>query len=154
MRRINADGLELIKAFEGCRLTAYRDPVGIWTVGYGSTGAHVKRGVTLTQAQADQLLRLDLDRFEATVNAATRQVPTTDNQFAAMVSMAFNCGEGAFLKSSIRRFHVAGKPKLAAAAFLLWIKAGKRPLKGLIRRRHAERLLYLRPDSLTEARTA
>lgn len=149
MRRINAAGLDLIKAFEGCRLTAYRDPVGVWTVGYGSTGAHVRRGVTLAPAQAEQLLRDDLDRFEAAVAAATRHVPTTDNQFAAMVSMAFNCGEGAFLKSSIRRWHVAGKPRLAAAAFLLWIKAGGRPLRGLIRRRTAESRLYLRPDDAT-----
>jgi lysozyme len=147
MRQINAAGLALIKTFEGCRLTAYLCPAGVWTIGYGSTGRHVHHGMRITPDQAEDLLKIDLERFEAAVDAATHAVPTTDNQFSAMVSMAFNCGEKAYLRSSIRRWHCAGKPKLAAAAFLLWVKAGGRKLGGLVRRRAAESRLYLSPDN-------
>jgi lysozyme len=149
-RRINAAGLNLVKTFEGVRLTAYRCPAGVWTIGYGHTGPDVKPGQRITEAEAEALLRGDLDRFECGVTKAIGDVQTTDNQFSAMVSLAFNIGMGdpkqgvsGFLLSTVLRQHRAGNTQRAAAAFLLWVKANGRTLKGLIRRRSAERTLYL-----------
>lgn len=143
MRRVNQAGIDLIKSFEGLRTRSYRDPVGILTIGYGSTGPHVMPGMSITEEQAEALLRQDVARFEAGVQAYLRDAPATDNEFAALVSLAFNIGLGAFRRSTVLRQHRAGRKKLAAAAFLLWVRAGKRTLKGLVRRRDAERRLYL-----------
>lgn len=143
MRRINQAGVDLIKSFEGLRTRAYRDPVGILTIGYGSTGAHVRPAMSITEAEAEALLRKDLARFEAGVHVYVGDAPTTENEFSAMVSLAFNIGLGAFRKSTVLRQHKAGRKTLAAAAFLMWVRAGKRTLKGLVRRRNAERRLYL-----------
>lgn len=145
-RRINAAGLTLIKSFEGLRLSAYRCPAGVWTIGYGHTGPDVRPGMRITEAEAEALLRGDLDRFESGVLAGIDAAPTTDNQFAAMVSLAFNIGLGAFNKSTVLRQHTAGNTQRAAAAFLLWVKGGGKTLPGLVRRRTAERALYLRAD--------
>ena len=145
-RRINRAGLALIKAFEGLRLTAYRCPAGVWTIGYGHTGPDVKPGQRITAAEAEALLRGDLDRFESGVERALNGVVTTENQFAAMVSLAYNIGLGGFGRSTVLRMHRASKFTLAANAFLLWVKAGGRSLPGLVRRRTAERALYLTPD--------
>ena len=143
-RRINTAGLELIQSFEGLRLAAYRCPAGVWTIGHGHTGPDVHPRQTITAAEAVALLRGDLDRFEAGVAKALGDAPTTDHQFSAMVSLAFNIGLGAFGKSTVLRQHRAGNAKLAAAAFLMWVRAGGRVLPGLLRRRQAERALYLR----------
>lgn len=145
-RRINCAGLALIKAFEGLRLAAYRCPAGVWTIGYGHTGPDVKPGQRITAAEAEALLRGDLDRFESGVERALNGVVTTENQFAAMVSLAYNIGLGGFGRSAVLRLHKAGKFTLAANALLLWVKAGGRSLPGLVRRRTAERALYLTPD--------
>lgn len=142
-RRINAAGFKLIKEFEGCRLQAYQDIVGVWTVGYGSTGSHVHPGLTLTEAECEALLLKDLERFEA---AVAKEAPNaTDNQFAAFVSFAFNVGEAGFRKSTALVRHKAGRHQEAADALLLWNKAGGRVVAGLTRRRQAERKLYLTP---------
>jgi lysozyme len=140
-RQIGPAGLALIKKWEGCRLTAYKDIVGVWTVGYGSTGPHVKQGLTLTQDQADKLLQDDLDRFEASVD---KNAPTaSQNQFDAMVSLAFNIGTGAFEKSTLLRKLKAGDTAGAADAFLSWVNAGGRKVQGLVNRRADERRLFL-----------
>lgn len=141
--KINAAGLALIKEFEGLRLRAYHDAVGIPTIGYGSTGSHVRMGMTITEQEAEDLLKLDLSRFERGVAQAVGAVPTTPNQFSAMVCLAYNIGVGAFNRSSVLRLHLQGKRLLAAGAFLLWVKAGGKTLRGLVRRRNAERKLYL-----------
>lgn len=146
-RRINSAGLDLIKSFEGLRLSAYRCPAGVWTIGYGHTGPDVKTGQHITPAEAEALLRGDLDRFESGVNSFLDAAPTTDNQFAAMVSLAFNIGLGAFQRSTVLRQHKAGNRQRAAAAFLMWVKGGGRTLPGLVRRRTAERALYLRAEA-------
>jgi lysozyme len=139
-RAINKEGLELIKQFEGCKLTAYLCPAKVWTIGYGSTGSHVKPGMTITQAEAEELLRSDLRRFEdAVANAAP---DATDNQFSAMVSLAFNIGISALLRSTVLRQHKAGNHDAAADAFAMWNKAGGKVLAGLVRRRAAEEALY------------
>lgn len=139
-RQINATGLALIKEFEGCRLDAYKDAVGIWTIGYGSTGPHVHPGDHITPQEAESLLQADLERFEQAVDQAS---PTaTANQFAAMVALSFNIGISALLRSTVLREHKTGNHEAAAQAFLMWDKAGGRVLAGLLRRREAEANLY------------
>lgn len=143
VRRINAAGIALIKEFEGLRLEAYKDPVGIWTIGYGSTNNPLAiPGSKITEAQAETLLRDDLDRFERAVSAMAPVA--TDNQFAAMVSLAFNVGEGegGFKTSTLRRKHNEGDYEGAANEFQRWNKAGGKVLGGLTRRRAAEAALY------------
>lgn len=139
-RGINKAGLEIIKEFEGLRLKAYICPAGVLTIGYGSTGSHVKPGMVITEAQAEELLRSDLRRFEDAVAKAAPDA--TDNQFSAMVSLAFNIGEGAFAGSTVLRKHLAGDHVGAAEAFKLWNKGGGQVLTGLVKRRAAEAQLY------------
>lgn len=147
VRRINAAGIALIKEFEGLRLEAYKDAVGVWTIGYGSTGDHVKPGMDITEEQAEILLLGDLDRFERAVSVMAPVA--TDNQFAAMVSLAFNVGEGegGFKTSTLRRKHNEGDHEGAANEFARWNKAGGKILGGLTRRRAAEAALYRRADN-------
>ncbi|MET0365174.1 MAG: lysozyme [Sphingobium sp.] len=142
-RRINAAGLKLIKEFEGCRLKAYRDIVGVWTIGYGSTGPHVTPGLTLTEAECEALLLKDLERFEKAIAAGARKA--TDNQYAAIVSLAFNVGESAVLNSTLLRLHNNGDYAGAADQFARWNRAGGRVVDGLTRRREAEAALYRKP---------
>ena len=139
-RQISQRGVDLIKSFEGLRLEAYKDAVGIWTIGYGSTGEHVVPGMKITEAQAEQLLRDDLTRFEACVEKAVPAL--SDNRFAACVSLAFNIGCDAFAGSSVCRLARAGDHGGAQRSFGLWNKAGGRVLAGLTRRRAAEAALY------------
>jgi lysozyme len=139
-RQISQRGVDLIKSFEGLELTAYVDPVGVLTIGYGSTGAHVKPGMTITPNQAEKLLRDDLTRFEACVDKAVSDL--SDNRFAACVSLAFNIGCDAFKGSSVCRFARAGDHGAAQRSFALWNKASGRVLPGLVRRRAAEAELY------------
>jgi lysozyme len=143
MRRINEAGRDLIKSFEGCELESYRCPAGVATVGYGHTGPDVRIPMCISQERADELLANDLARFEAGVEALTEGVPTNDNQFAAFVSLAFNIGLGRFATSTALKRHKLGNKIGAANALLLWNKAGGRILAGLVRRREAERKLYL-----------
>ena len=139
-RRVGKAGLNLIKSFEGLKLTAYLCPAKVWTIGYGSTGQHVKQGMAITEAQAEELLRDDLARFEASV---ARTVPNaTQSQFDAMVSLAFNIGVAGFEKSTVARKAASGDHIGAARSFALWNKAGGKVLSGLTRRREAEANLY------------
>jgi len=139
-RQIGPKALALIKASEGLRLKAYKCPADVVTIGYGSTGPHVKMGMTITEAEAEALLRKDLSRFEAAVNRAAPNA--TMGQFGAMVSLAFNIGIGAFGRSSVLSRHKAGDFAGAADAFEMWNKAGGRVLPGLVTRRAAEAALY------------
>lgn len=139
-RTINRAGIDLVKQFEGLRLKAYRCPAGVLTIGYGSTGSHVREGQIITEAQADALLRSDLRRFE---DCVAKEAPAaTENQFSAMVALAFNIGTAAFRDSTVLRKHRAGDYAGAADAFAMWTKAGGRELAGLVRRRAAEAQLY------------
>lgn len=143
MRKINTAGRELIKEWEGLRLDAYRCAAGVLTIGWGSTGPHVKEGMTISLEEAETLLSTDLARFERGVEVMTEGVPTNDNQFSALVSLAFNIGLGKFATSTVLKRHKLGNKIGAANAFLMWNRAGGQILKGLIRRREAERKLYL-----------
>ncbi|HEY9619488.1 MAG TPA: lysozyme [Crinalium sp.] len=140
-RHINSRGLQLLKSFEGLSLTAYRDVVGVWTIGYGTT-AGVKPGMKITQKQAEALLRRDLQRFERAVSNLVK-VPLTDNQFAALVSFTYNVGERALATSSLLRVLNQRNYRGAADQFLRWNRAGGRAIAGLTRRRQAERSLFL-----------
>lgn len=141
--RINDKGKALIKQFEGLCLDAYRCPAGVATIGYGSTGPHVRMGMTITAGEAERLLDKDLSRFEVGVEAMLCGAPTSEDEFSAMASLAFNVGLGRFATSTLLKRHRAGNKIGAANAFLMWNKAGGRVLKGLMRRREAERELYL-----------
>ena len=140
--KTNKSGLALIRKFEGCRLKAYQCPAGVWTIGYGWTHG-VKPGDHWTQAHAEEMLIKGLDQYENAVQSAIGMHKTTANQFSAFVSICYNIGVGNFVKSSMLRHHKAGDYEKAADAFLLWNKAGGKVLNGLIKRRQAERLLYL-----------
>jgi lysozyme len=141
-RRLSREGLDLIKSFEGLELKAYHDAVGVLTIGYGSTGAHVKPGMVITEAQAEELLRKDVSRFEVAVRKLCPL--TTQAQYDALVSLSFNIGESALKESTLRRLHNEGKYADAAAQFARWNKAGGKEMAGLTRRRAAEAALYRR----------
>lgn len=144
-RAVIQSGIDLLKDSEGVRLTAYQDVVGVWTIGYGWTGpvdgVAIHKGMTITMDKAEALLRLGVERFARDVEAAC--VTATDTQFAAMVSLAYNIGINAFRRSSVLKHHRRGDHQRAADAFLLWIKAGGKVVKGLRTRRMRERRLYL-----------
>jgi lysozyme len=139
-RRCNAEGIALIERFEGCSLKAYRCPAGVLTIGFGHTGPDVTAALEITAARADELLRDDLTRFEHAVQQLASVA--SDNQFAALVSFAFNLGQENLRASTLLRKHNAGDFAGAAGEFARWNKAGGRVLAGLTARRAAEAALY------------
>ena len=134
-------GLDHIKSHEGLRTTAYRDPVGILTIGYGHTGADVKPGQRITEAQAEQLLRKDVGWAEDAVRKNVK-VPLTQGQFDALVSFTFNCGAGALGKSTLLKKLNAGDYAGAQAEFGNWVRGGGKVLPGLVRRRQEEARMF------------
>lgn len=138
---INREGIELIKSFEGLRLTAYKCPSNVLTIGYGHTGTDVKEDMLINGDYAEFLLKKDLEKFEKGVLKLLKK-PATTNQFSAMVSLAYNIGLGNFAKSSVLMNHNHGNFLEAAKYFLLWNKAGGKVLEGLKRRRILEKNLY------------
>ncbi len=145
-RAINDRGLTLIKSFEGLKLDAYRDVRGIWTIGYGHIRG-VFPGMHITEQQAEQALRDDLMGAEGAMESALAGAQTTDNQFAAMVSLCFNIGSANFRESTVLRKHQERDYEGAADAFLMWNKTHVggvlQEVAGLTARRKAERQLYL-----------
>lgn len=143
----SAAGRKAITQREGNKLTAYKDSVGIWTIGVGHTSAagapKVTQGLKITAAQSDEILSRDLKLFEAAVFKAVK-VPLSQNEFDALVSLAFNIGGKAFAGSSVVKKLNAGDRKGAADAILLWNKACGRIVKGLVSRRKDERTQFLR----------
>lgn len=139
---ISQKGLNLIKSFEGLELKAYKDAVGILTVGYGSTGPHVTAGMTITESQAETLLKSDVGRFEKGVEELVT-VPLNQNQFDALVSFSFNLGLGNLKSSTLLRKLNSLDYIGAANEIPRWDKAGGKVLKGLTRRRLAEKELFL-----------
>lgn len=138
---INDTGLALIKDFEGCRLKAYRDIKGILTIGVGHTGG-VAEGQEITQEEADDLLRSDLERFEKGVSSLV-QSSLTDNQFSALACLAFNIGLGNLASSTLLKQVNKSQYFQAADSFLAWDHANGVVIPGLLRRRRAERDLFL-----------
>lgn len=152
-RRISAEGLDLIKRFEGCELVAYPDPDSStgepWTIGFGTTvypnGRKVRPGDRITEAQALEYLDHDVARFEQAVNRLTGGV-TTQGQFDALVSFTYNVGEGdrGLKRSTLLRLHNEGDYAAAANQFARWKYNDGKVSNGLIRRRAAEAALYRR----------
>ncbi len=134
-------GFDLTKQFEGLRLTAYQDQVGVWTVGYGHTGAEVHGGLLITQDQAAILLHSDVAGAVACVNRAVT-ANITQCHFDALVDFVFNLGCGRLLGSTLLRHVNAGEFDLAAPQFLLWDHAGGVVVQGLLKRRQAEMTLF------------
>jgi lysozyme len=139
--RISEAGIKLITLFEGLRLIAYDDGVGVWTIGYGHTQG-VQPGDAITEDEAENLLQDDLDDFERCVNHAV-SVPLNQHQFDALVSFSFNVGCGALRRSTLLRKLNTGDYAGAADQLLRWNRGGGRVLRGLTRRREAERSLFL-----------
>lgn len=139
--KMSAKGRAALTQREGLRLKAYRDSVGVWTIGVGHTSMAgpplVQPGMTITREQADNILTRDLNLFEGAVNDSVR-VPLSQGQFDALVSLAFNIGTMGFRKSTVVRRLNAGNYRGAADAFLMWNKPAV-----LIGRRKAERKQFL-----------
>jgi lysozyme len=153
-RRCSQKGIDLMHSFESCRLEAYPDPGSSdgnpWTIGWGATGPGISRGVKWTQAQADARFASDLAKFEDGVTRLLGGAATTQGQFDALVSLAYNIGldedadtiaEG-LGDSSLLRKHKAGDYEGAAKAFRSWRFNDGREMRGLVRRREAEAKLY------------
>ncbi len=138
---ISSEGIKLIKGFEGLRLNAYRDAVGVLTIGYGHT-KNVEEGQQITEEEAEALLKSDLEIFEDSVLDAVN-VPITQHQFDALVSFTYNLGARNFRNSTLLKKLNAEDYEGAANEFLRWNRAGGRVLNGLTRRRAAERDLFL-----------
>lgn len=139
-------GIALIKQFEGCKLTAYQDSVGVWTIGYGWTqpvdGKPIRAGMTIKQETAERLLKTGLVSYESDVSRLVK-VGLTQGQFDALVSFTYNLGARSLSTSTLLRKLNAGDYAGASDEFLRWNKAGGKVLNGLTRRREAERALFL-----------
>ena len=149
--RVNQAGIELIKSFEGCRLRAYVDTVGVWTIGYGHTSMagppKVVPGMRITEDEAEEILKRDVEKFANKIKPLIK-VELNDNQFSALVSFAYNVGPGAFKRSSVLRAVNNRDFENVPRYLLRWVKAGGRVLRGLVRRRKAEGKLFMKEDEL------
>ncbi len=144
--QISKSGIELIKRFEGLRLKAYQDSVGVWTIGYGWTqpvdGKKVGPGMQIDQATADRLLKCGVVQYEQGVNQLVK-VKITQGQFDALVSFAYNLGLRSLSTSTLLQKLNDGDKQGAADQFGRWVNAGGKRLKGLVARRAAEREMFL-----------
>jgi len=140
-QRISATGLAHIKHFEGCSLKSYYCVAGRCTIGYGSTGPHVKPGMVITHERAEELLRQDVAKAEKAVTELVK-VPLTQGQFDAAVDFVFNLGRDALAKSSLLKLLNQGRHDDAGEQLMRWVHAGSRVIPGLQRRRQAARDLW------------
>lgn len=152
--RTSQDGINLIKQFEGERLRAYLCPAGVWTIGYGHTTAagppKVTEGMVITRAEANEILRRDLRKYEDAVDDAVT-VALKQHQFDALVSLCYNIGPEAFRRSSLVKKLNRGDYDAVPAALMAWNKAKGRELPGLTRRRRAEAALWRKIDDSVPA---
>ena len=134
-------GIELIKHFEGCELEAYKCPAGVWTIGYGHIKG-VKEGMTITESQAEEMLKSELNEYEGYINNLV-EVELNQNQFDAMVSWVYNLGGGNLKASTLLKVLNSGNYAGVPEQMLRWNKAGGKVLEGLTRRRQAEADLFV-----------
>lgn len=152
--KTSQDGINLIKHFEGLRTKAYLDSVGVATIGYGHTKG-VKLGMIITETKAEELLKQDLEYFEARVLELVK-IPLKQNEFDALVSFTFNLGEGNLKKSTLlKKLNKVAVPTSAimediSNEFLKWNKAGGKELKGLTKRRLAEKMMFTKPIKIQD----
>lgn len=131
--RASSTLIAAIKKFEGVRLTAYQDSVGVWTIGYGHT-KDVKKGDRITQYQAEQFLREDLKKFEAVADKCKRI--TTQGRYDAILDFIYNCGPANFESSTLKKYIEVGKATWEIQEqFLRWVNAGGKKIGGLVSRR-------------------
>ena len=135
-RKISAKGLQLLKQFEGCRLTAYWDVNG-YSIGYGHHAKDITKGMTIDQKAADEFLKKDVAKFEKAVNAL--KYDFNQNQFDALVDFAYNCGAGNLLKLTANNTRSIQQISYKIPAYC---KAGGVRLMGLVKRRNAEKALF------------
>lgn len=144
---VSPSGVDLICNFEGLELEAYDDGVGVWTIGFGTTkypnGIRVKKGDTCTLDQARVYMQHDLKVFERAVRESIL-VPLNQNQFDALVSLAYNIGTNAFKNSTLVKRLNEGNYKAAANQFDVWVNAGGKRMEGLVKRRAREKALFLK----------
>ena len=133
-------GTKLLKYFEGCKLTAYQDSVGVWTIGYGHTKG-VYDGMTITQEEAEQMLLTELEEYEGYVEKYVT-VPLTQNQFDALVVWVYNLGPTNFRNSTLLKELNSVDYTAAGKEINRWNKAGGKVLAGLVKRREAEAQLF------------
>jgi len=139
--KFDNDGIDLVKMAEGCKLTAYKCPAGIWTIGFGSTGPDVKEGMVITEEEAVNRLLHDLAHAETVVKHLVT-VELTQHQYDALVDFVFNCGSGNFQNSTLLKLVNAGDFDGAHDEFAKWNKADGRVLAGLTTRRLNEAKLF------------
>jgi lysozyme len=141
MRKITPRGRAFIAGWEGDKLVAYKDGGGVWTAGRGHTGPDVKPKMVITQEQSDAWF--DEDLAEHCIEPLLGGVPTKDCEYDAMTSLAFNIGIERFRNSTVLKRHKLGNRIGCANAFIMWRFDNGKPIPGLLRRREAERKLYL-----------
>ena len=134
--KTGSKGIDLIKHFEGCELEAYKCPAGVWTIGYGHIKG-VKEGMTITEVQAEEMLKSELNEYEGYINNLVT-AELNQNQFDAMVSWVYNLGGGNLGASTLLKVLNAGDYDGVPAQIMRWNKAGGKVLEGLTRRRQAE----------------
>lgn len=143
-RKVSEDGIALLHKWEGCELTAYPDPGSAdgnpWTIGWGSTGEGIKKGVTWTQQQADDRFEKDIQKYADQVSSFIGGVPTSQPQFDALVSFHYNTG--AIASSTLGKKHKAADYSGAANEFKKWNKNDGKVMQGLTNRRADEEALY------------
>lgn len=140
MREINAAGLALLKRFEACKLTSYKDEGGIWTIGYGHTGPEVTQGMMFTPEQAEMQLKKDLQEFYHLDHYLSEQV--NDNQWSALICLAYNIGLGGLKRSTLIRCINDGDIKGIKQNWLSWDHVEGVVSNGLLNRRKAELALF------------
>lgn len=143
--QISNNGIELIKRFEGCRLVAYKavKTEEYHTIGYGHYGADVFKGMTISQKQAEEYLKKDLEKFENYVNKYVTTFSPNQNQFDALVSFTYNCGLGSLQKLTKGRTAEQVSEHITA-----YVYAGGQKLEGLVKRRNAEKELFLKEKNI------
>lgn len=140
---------KIIREFEGLRLQSYKCPAGLWTIGYGHT-KNVEPKMICDKAAAESFLDYDIDIVMELINNVPQLRGLNDNQINALVSFIFNIGSSKFIKSTLYKKLIQGLPNEAAKEFDKWVYAGKKKLPGLVRRREAEKALFLKPVEVLE----
>jgi GH24 family phage-related lysozyme (muramidase) len=143
MMNISQAGIDLIKSFEGCVLTAYKDVAGVWTIGYGHTSG-VREGQVITQSDAEVMLKFDVQKYVKAVNENLK-ITVNQNQFDALVSFTYNCGASALRTSTLLEKLNQKDYVGASKEFDKWVHAGGKVIQGLVNRRSKEKALFLKP---------
>jgi lysozyme len=138
--KISPKGIHLIKHFEGFKAKAYICPAGVLTIGYGTTSG-VKKGMVVTESQAEQMLIADCTKFEKVVNDSVK-VKLTQDQFDALVAFVYNVGPGNFKTSTLLKKLNLGDYTSVPTQMARWNKGNGRTLEGLVRRRRSEGILF------------